>query len=137
VVQQLREAFPFDTSPRFLIFDRDSILSAAVVAFIRSLGIKPCRTAYRSPWQNPYAERWILGARRELFDHVIIFGARHATGLAREYIAYHHKDRCHLGLNKDTPDNRPVMPKPSATAKVFALPRVGGLHHRYEWRDAA
>jgi hypothetical protein len=32
---------------------------------------------------------------------------------------------------------RAVQRKPSASAKVVALPRVGGLHHRYEWRDAA
>ena len=68
---------------------------------------------------------------------MVIFGARHAQRLAREYIAYHHEDRCHLGLAKDTPNERPVTPKPSPTAKVVALPRVGGLHHRYEWREAA
>lgn len=117
--------------------DRAFDLSATVVEFIKSIGTSPCRTSYRSPWQNAYAERWILGAKRELFDHVIIFGARHAQRLAGEYIAYHHDDRCHLGLDKDTPDERPVMPRPSPTAKVVALPRVGGLHHRYEWRDAA
>jgi len=127
VIQQLREAFPFDTAPRFIIFDRDSIFGSAVVGFITSMGTKPCRTAYRSPWQNPYAERWILGVRRELFDHVVIFGERHATRLAGEYIAYHHEDRCHLGLDKDTPDGRLVTPKPSPTAKVVALPRVVGL----------
>ena len=137
VIQQLREAFSFDDAPRFLIFDRDSIFSAAVVNFIRSMGTKPSRTAYRSPWQNPFAERWILGAKRELFDHVIIFGGRHASRLAHEYLAYHHEDRCHLGLDKDAPNERPVTPRPSPTAKVVAMPRVGGLHHRYEWRDAA
>ena len=52
-------------------------------------------------------------------------------------ISYYHEDRCHLGLDKDTPNSRPVTPRPSPTAKVVALPRVGGLHHRYEWRDAA
>ena len=45
--------------------------------------------------------------------------------------------RCHLGLNKDTPSLRAVTHRPSPTAKVVALPRVGGLHHRYEWREAA
>jgi hypothetical protein len=120
VIQQLREAFPFDASPRFFIFDRDSIFGSAVVDFIKSMGTKPCRTAYRSPWQNPFAERWILGARRELFEHVVIFGERHAARLAGEYIAYHHEDRCHLGLDKDTPDERPVTSKPSLTSKIIA-----------------
>ena len=137
VAQQLREAFPWDTAPRYLIFDRDSIFSAKVVAVVKAMGSKPCRTSYRSPWQNPVGERWIGGARRELFDHVIVFGEKHAVRLARRYISYFHEDRTHLGLDKDTPNRRTVTPRPSATANVVALPRVGGLHHRYGWREAA
>ena len=64
VIQQLREAFPHDTTPKYLIFDRDSIFSAAVVAFLETLGTKPCRTSFRSPWQNPVAERWVGNCRR-------------------------------------------------------------------------
>jgi len=45
--------------------------------------------------------------------------------------------RTHCSLAKETPARRSMQPRPSATAEVFALPRVGGLHHRYEWRDAA
>ena len=59
VIQQLREAFPSDRTPGYLLLDRDSIFSAEVVAAIRSLGIDPVRTAYRSPWQNPIAKRWV------------------------------------------------------------------------------
>ena len=66
VIQQLREAFPFDTAPRYLIFDRDSIFGSAVVNFVKALGTKPCRTAFRSPWQNGVAERWIGSVRRDL-----------------------------------------------------------------------
>jgi hypothetical protein len=137
VIQQLREAFPFETAPQYLIFDRDSIFSAAVVGFVRSMGTKPCRTSYRSPWQNPVAERWIGGCRRELFDHVVVFSERHAVRLARAYIGYFHEDRTHLGLGKDTPSRRLMTVSPSPSANVVAMPRVGGLHHRYEWREAA
>lgn len=137
MLQQLRDAFPFDQVPRHLIFDRDSIFSSAVVTFIGRLGIKPCRTSFRSPWQNSVAERWIASCRRELLDHVVVFNARHLVQLVRRFISYYHEDRTHLGLAKDTPATRPVTPRPSPTAEVVALPRVGGLHHRYEWRDAA
>ena len=92
---------------------------------------------FRSPWQNGTAERWIGSCRRELLAHVVVFGERHLVRLVRSYVSYYHKDRCHLGLGKDTPDERPITPRPSPTAKVMALPRVGGLHHRYEWREAA
>jgi len=64
VIQQLREAFPFGTAPRHVIFDRDSIFSAPVVSTMRSFGIQPARTAWKSPWQNAVAERWIGSVRR-------------------------------------------------------------------------
>ena len=57
--------------------------------------------------------------------------------LLREYVAHHHEDRTHCGLEQQTPLRRAVQGKPSAGANVLALPRLGGLHHRYEWRDAA
>jgi len=108
-----------------------------VVAFIKAMGTKSVRISYRSPWQNGTAERWIGSCRRELLEHVVIFGEWHLVRLVRSYISYYHEDRCHLGLNKDTPNQRRITPRPSPTAKVVALPRVGGLHHRYEWRKAA
>ena len=83
------------------------------------------------------AERWVGSCRRELLEHVVVLGACHLIRLVRAYISYYHEDRCHLGLNKDTPSLRAVTHRPSPTAKVVALPRVGGLHHRYEWREAA
>ena len=74
--------------------------------------------------------------RREILEHVVVFGERRLVRLVRSYITYYHDDRCHLGLDKDTPNRRAVTPRPSPSATVVALPRVGGLHHRYEWRDA-
>jgi transposase InsO family protein len=59
VVQQLREAFPDDSAPRYFIFDNDTIFSDEVSKSIRALGITPKRTAFRSPWQNGTAERWV------------------------------------------------------------------------------
>jgi putative transposase len=137
VVQQLREAFPFDTAPRHLVFDRDGTFSAHVVSTVKSLGTKPTRTSPRSPWQNGVAERWIGSVRRELLDHVVVFNDRHLLRLLRDYVAYHHDDRTHLGLAKATPAGRPRQTRPVGDAEVIALPRLGGLHHRYEWRTAA
>ena len=137
VIQQLREAFPYDTAPKYILFDRDTIFSPAAERFVKVMGSKPTRTAYRCPWQNPVAERWIGSCRRELLEHVVILGERHLMRLLRSYLEYYHEDRPHLGLAKDAPDRRPITRRPSPTAKVVALPRVGGLQHRYEWREAA
>jgi transposase InsO family protein len=97
VAQQLREAFPFDTAPRHLVFDRDRTFSDQVVSIVSSLGAKPIRAAQRSPWQNGIAERWIGSVRRELLDHVVVFNDRHLLRLLRAYVAYQHNDRTHLG----------------------------------------
>jgi putative transposase len=137
VIQQLREAFPLDSAPRYLIFDRDSVFSAEVVSTMKSFGIKPTRTAYRSPWQNGVAERWVGSVRRELLDHVVVVNEGHLRRLLREYVAYYHDDRTHLGLGNATPTGRPVTRRRDGGAEVVALSRVGGLHHRYEWRAAA
>jgi hypothetical protein len=137
VAQQLRETFPFELAPRFLIFDRDAIFSAGLTATIRSMLMEPTRTSYRSPWQNGVAERFVGTVRRELLDHVIVLNERHLRQPIESYVAYYNLDRTHLGVGKDSPCGRPVEQRPGATTNVVSLPRVGGLHHRYAWRQAA
>jgi transposase InsO family protein len=137
VIQQLREAFPYDTAPSYLVFDRDAIFGEKVVSSVQTLGIQPKRIAFRSPWQNGVAERWIGSCRRELLDRVIVLHASHLRRLLRDYVEYYSRDRCHLGLEKDTPDERSTERRPTRRARVVSLPRVGGLHRRYAWRDAA
>ena len=136
VIQQLRESFPGDSASRYLIFDNDSIFSGEVSRSIRSLGITPKRTAYRSPWQNGTAERWVGSCKREILDHVIVFNEDHLRRLLRGYVTYYNKERVHTRL-RDAPVGRAVEARPSSSAKVVGLPRVGGLHHRYIWQEAA
>ena len=137
VIQQLREAFPGGEVPDYLVFDRDSKFSAEVIRTIKSMGIEPMRTSYRSPWQNGVAERWVASVRQEFLNHVVVFNEEHLRRLMGEYVAYYRNDRTHLGLEKDTPIPRPVMNRPREGGTVVSLPRIGGLHHRYEWREAA
>jgi putative transposase len=63
VVQRLREVFPYDSSPGYLIFDRASNFNEEVVGTMKSLGIEPRRTSFRSLWQNGVAERWLGDCR--------------------------------------------------------------------------
>jgi len=137
VVQQLREAFPFDSAPKYLIFDRDNIFSELVRNSMKSMDIKPKRISYQSPWQNGTCERWILSARADLLNHVIILNESHLRRLLKKYIVYYHRDRCHLALNRNTPKRREIQKRPREPAKVISLSRLGGLQHRYQWKDAA
>ncbi len=129
---QLRQAWQFDRPPEFLIFDRDAKFSADVLATIEDLGVTSVRTAFRSPWQNGVAERWVGSIRRELLDHVIVINERHLRRLVRDYVRYFNEDRTHMALGKQTPAKRAAALQVPVSAKVIALPRLGGLHHRYE-----
>ncbi len=99
--------------------------------------MRPKRTAYRSPWQNGTAERWVASARQELLDHVIVLGEQHLRRLLRDYVAYYNAERVHT-QQRDSPEGRrPIEDRPSPNARVVGLRRVGGLHHRYIWQEAA
>jgi putative transposase len=132
VSQQLREAFPYDTASKYLIHDRDAIFGTEVIETIKTLGAKSKRTAFRSPWQNGVAERFVGNCRRDLLDHVIVLNERHLKALMNEYVRYYHEDRTHLALAKETPAGREAVSKPGSDAKIVVMPRLGGLHHRYD-----
>ena len=132
ITLQLNEAWEWGQQPeRFLIFDRDAKFSADVVSTVKAIGSQPRRTAFRSPWQNGVAERWVGSVRRDILDHVIVLNQRHLRRLLNEYVRYYHEDRTHLGLAKDTPSGRVRAPVPPNCRKIISLSRLGGLHHRY------
>ncbi len=134
VSQQLVQAFPWDTAPRYLVRDRDAIYGERVRGQLKDMGVKEVLTAPRSPWQSPYVERLIGSIRRECLDHIVVISETSLRRTLRSYFAYYHRSRIHLALNKDAPDPRPIYPPELGT--VVALPEVGGLHHRYERRVA-
>jgi putative transposase len=136
VNQQLRDTFPNEPAHRYLIYDNDSIFSPAVTNAIKSFEIDPKRTTFRSPWQNGTAERFVGSVRRELLDHVVVLNEDHLRRLLREYVDYYNNERVHTSIG-DAPTGRPVESRPSDRATVTGFPRVGGLHHRYAWREAA
>ena len=75
--QQIIEAFPEETAPRFLIRDRDSVYGEDFRQRVAGMQIEEVLTAAHSPWQNAYVERLIGGVRRECLDHVVVLGERH------------------------------------------------------------
>jgi putative transposase len=128
-VQQLREAFPWDTAPRYLLRDRDRIFGKDFVD-----QVKQVLSAPRSPWQRAYVERVIGTIRRECLDHMIVLNERCLHRHLKSFIDYYHRSRTHLALEKDSPEPRPIQAPESG--RIIAIPEVGGLHHRYERRAA-
>lgn len=88
------------------------------------------------PGKILYAERLIGSIRCDCLDHMIVLNEGHLKRILTEYLEYYHQDRTHLGLDKETPSGRSVMKKPE-NGQLIAFSRLGGLHHQYEWQDAA
>ena len=72
--------------------------------------------------------------RREFLDHMIVLNENHLRRVLKEYLAYYHTSRTHLGLDKDAPLPRPAQDR--CVGPVTSEPILGGLHHRY-YREAA
>ncbi len=130
--QQIAEAFPWDTAPRYVLHDRDNVYGDIFRQRVRGMAIREVLTAPRSPWQSPYVERLIGSVRRECLDHLIVFNESSLRRKLKAYFDYCHWARTHLSLEKDAPETRPVQPP--QLGSVVELPEVGGLHHRYERR---
>ena len=126
--QQLLEAFPFETAPRYLLRDRDRTYGQEFRKQVSVMNIKEVLSAPRSPWQRAYVERVIGSIRRECLDHLIVLNQESLRRTLRSYLSYYHRSRLHLSLERDSPESRAVQ----SIGRVVAFPEVGGLHHRYE-----
>jgi transposase InsO family protein len=73
IARQVTEACGWESSPQYLVRDRDRVYGEAFTRRIRAMGIRDRPTTPRSPWQNGHAERLIGSIRRECVDHVIVF----------------------------------------------------------------
>lgn len=97
---QLREAFPWDSAPRYLLRDRDGIFGHNFVEQVKAMGIKQVRSASRSPWQRAYVERLIETIRRECLDHLIVFNEASLRRHLSSFIGHYHRTRTHLRCSK-------------------------------------
>jgi putative transposase len=132
--QQLREVFPWDSAPQYLLRDRDRIFGGEFTNQVKELGIRELLGAPGVPQQRAYIERVIGTIRRECLDHLIVFDEASLLRHLKLFLAYYHETRTHLSLEKDTPGHRAVQEP--ASGRIVAIPQVGGLHHRYERRAA-
>jgi transposase InsO family protein len=128
--QQIVEAFPWDSAPRFLLRDRDGIYGEHFCHRVRNMSIEQVVIAARSPWQNPCAERLVGAIRRECIDHMIVLNERHLKRILTRYFDYYHRWRRHQSLEMDCPSPREAHPVDRGP--VIEIPHLGGLHHHYE-----
>ena len=128
--QQLVEAFPWRTAPKYLLRDRDAIYGSTFQRRAQSMGIEQVLSAPRSPWQNPFVERLIGTLRRDCLDHVIALNERQLKRVVARYLDYYHDWRTHLSLSMDAPNPRTVHAPDRG--RVVEIAERGGMHHHYE-----
>ncbi len=121
-----------DTSPRFLIHDRDAKFPPTFDTVLAAEGLAIVRTPYRAPDANAIAERWIRSVRRECLDHLLIVSEAHLRRVLHEYAQYFNQSRPHQGIDQRVPEpDESSLQAAGATGNVVAFPVLGGLHHDY------
>ncbi len=94
-------------------------------------GARVVRLPFRAPRANAYAERWVGTVRKEVLDHLLIFGPRQLERVLQEFIDHYHRARPHQGLGQRTPIRGAQVSSESDNSQVVRIDRLGGLLHEY------
>jgi putative transposase len=134
-VQQIRNLLMdlADRAPdfRFLVRDRAGQFTEAFDAVLAGTGIEVVKIPPRSPRANAYAERFVLTARTEVTDRMLIFGQRHLQTILAQYQAHYNGRRPHRSLQLQPP--RPDHPVADLSQeRIQRRPVLGGLINEYE-----
>ena len=116
---------------RFLVRDRAGQFTASFDAVLADAGIQAVKIPPRSPRANAYAERFVLTARTEVTDQMLIFGPRHLRTILAEYEAHYNGRRPHRSRQLQPP--RPDHPVADLSQeRIKRRPVLGGLVNEYE-----
>ena len=116
---------------RFLVRDRAGQFTASFDAVLADAGIEAVKIPPRSPGANAYAERFVLTARTEVTDRMLIFGERHLRTILAQYAARYNGRRPHRSLQLHPP--RPDHPVADLSQeRIKRWPVLGGLMNEYE-----
>ena len=116
---------------RFLVRDRAGQFTGSFDALLASVGIEAVKIPPRSPRANAYAERFVLTARTEVTDRMLIFGQRHLRTILAQYEAHYNGRRPHRSRQLRPP--RPDHPVADLSQEqIQRRPVLGGLINEYE-----
>jgi putative transposase len=83
------------TGLRFLVRDRAAQFTGTFDAVLAGAGIEAVKIPPLSPRANAYAERFVLTARTEVTDRMLIFDERHLRTILAGYEAHYNGRRPH------------------------------------------
>jgi putative transposase len=132
VGQQLREATPFGTAPKYLICDNDAKYGSRFATVAAGTRVEVLRTPFMAPRANAICERLLGSVRRECLDHIIILSEAHLWRVLSEYVTYFNRARPHQGIHQQLPEHADSFePATHEVGRVSAFPVLNGLHHDY------
>jgi transposase InsO family protein len=134
VAQQLREATPYGQAPKYLIRDNDRKFGSCFARVAKTSAIEILKTPYHAPRANAVCERFLRSVRQECLDHLFILHEKQLQRVLNQYISYFNQARPHQGIRQQLPEpSKSSLSSHQTGDKVIAIPRVGGLHHDYQW----
>jgi transposase InsO family protein len=101
---------------KFMIRDRSSNYTAAFDAALAGAAIRTVLCNVQTPRMNAYAERFVLTARTEVTDRMLIFDQRHLRTVLDEYEAHYNGRRPHRSRHLHLPWSWPTPPRWSSSA---------------------
>ena len=119
---------------RYVILDRDPLYTGAFRRLLEDGGVNVVRLPARSPNLNAHAERFVLSAKKERLNRLVLLGEQHLRNAIGEFVRHYHGERHHQGR-----DNELIIPDETAgrtDGEVACRQRLGGVL-RYYYRKAA
>jgi putative transposase len=116
---------------RFLVRDRAGQFTASFDALLADAGIEVVKIPPRCPRANCFAERFVLTARTEVTDRMLVFGERHLRRVLAEYASHYNTQRPHRALQLRPPRPESPVPEP-VLGRIRRRPVLGGLINQYE-----
>ena len=116
---------------RFLVRDRDAKFIGPFDEVLRSVGARIIKAPVRSPQANSFAERFVLTARTECVDWLLIRNERHLDRVLREFVEHYNCARPHRGINLEVPVPDLTTQQFSSAGRIKRADRLGGLIHEY------
>ncbi|MFZ2097421.1 MAG: integrase core domain-containing protein [Anaerolineales bacterium] len=129
--QQLREATPWSSHPKYLIRDHDRKYGFLFSSLAASSGIQEMKTPFQAPKANAVCERFMGSLKRECLDHTFMLNQRQLERLVKDYVIYYNTFRPHQGIQQRIPERYEKKVFPIPIGKIVSRPILGGLHHDY------
>jgi putative transposase len=116
---------------RFLVRDRAGQFATSFDTVLADVGITTIKIPPRCPRASCYAERFVLTARSELTDRMLILSERHLRAVLAEYVQHYNGRRPHRSREFRPP--RPTYPVAKLSSQRIKRQQVlGGLINEYE-----